>query len=143
MCIRDRADAADAVAGDLRADPEVDGDPERFFDQIIEIDLSRLEPMINGPDSPDLAHPVSEVGSWARHNGVPTRISSALVGSCTNSSYEDITRAASIARDASAHGLRARCQLLVTPGSEMCIRDRPDPYGCDRNVGVGGNSTEY
>jgi aconitate hydratase len=113
------ADAADAVAGDLRADPEVDGNPERFFDQIIEIDLSRLEPMINGPDSPDLAHAVSEVGSWARHNGVPTRISSALVGSCTNSSYEDITRAASIARDASANGLRARCQLLVTPGSEQ------------------------
>jgi aconitate hydratase len=113
------ADAADGVASDLRADAEVDGDPERFFDQIIEIDLSRLEPMINGPDSPDLAHAVGEVGSWARHNGVPTQISSALVGSCTNSSYEDITRAASIARDASANGLRARCQLLVTPGSEQ------------------------
>jgi aconitate hydratase len=113
------ADAADAAASDLRADPEVDDDPERFFDQIIEIDLSRLEPMINGPDSPDLAHAVGEVGNWARDNGVPTQISSALVGSCTNSSYEDITRAASIARDASANGLRARCQLLVTPGSEQ------------------------
>jgi aconitate hydratase len=112
-------DAAHAVAGDLRADPGVEDDPGRFFDQVVEIDLSRLGPMINGPDSPDLAHSVGQVGIWARQNGVPTQISSALVGSCTNSSYEDITRAASIARDASAHGLRARCQLLVTPGSEQ------------------------
>jgi aconitate hydratase len=113
------ADAANAIAQHLRSDPEIELDPERFFDQVIEIDLSTLEPLINGPDSPDLAHQVSEVGAWARDNGVPTEVSSALVGSCTNSSYEDITRAASIARQASAQGLRAKTQLLITPGSEQ------------------------
>src|SRR5437660_674519 len=113
------ADAADAVAADLRPDPEVEPDPERFFDRIVEIDLTTLEPLINGPDSPDLAHPVSGVGAWAREHGVPTEVASALVGSCTNSSYEDITRAASIARQAAAKGLRARTQLLITPGSEQ------------------------
>ncbi|MEO7555023.1 MAG: aconitate hydratase, partial [Acidimicrobiales bacterium] len=113
------ADAADAVADDLRSDPEVATDPGRFYDQVIEIDLSQLGPMINGPDSPDLAHQVGEVGEWARQNAVPVDIASALVGSCTNSSYEDITRAASIARQASAHGLRAKTQLLITPGSEQ------------------------
>src|SRR5436309_7655041 len=113
------ADAAHAIAEDLRADPEVEGDPEQFFDRVIEIDLSTLQPLINGPDSPDLAHQVSEVGAWARANGVPTKVSSALVGSCTNSSYEDITRAASIARQASAKGLRAKTELLITPGSEQ------------------------
>jgi len=113
------ADAADAVVDDLRADPDVERDPERYFDQVIEIDLSALVPLINGPDTPDLAHPVSDVGVWARANGVPTQISTALIGSCTNSSYEDITRAASIARDAAAHGLRAKTQLFVTPGSEQ------------------------
>ncbi|MGI8662580.1 MAG: aconitate hydratase [Acidimicrobiales bacterium] len=113
------ADAADAVAGDLRADPEVENDPAAYFDEVIEIDLRGLGPMINGPDSPDLAHQVGEVGAWARANGVPTEVSSALIGSCTNSSYEDITRAASIARQASAQGLRAKTQLLITPGSEQ------------------------
>ena len=78
-----------------------------------------MTPLINGPDTPDLAHRVGEVGAWARDNGVPAEISAALIGSCTNSSYEDMTRAASIARQASAHGLRARTPLLVTPGSEQ------------------------
>jgi aconitate hydratase len=113
------ADAAQAVAEHLRADPEVEQDPERYFDRVIEIDLSTLEPMLNGPGTPDLAHKVSEVGDHARENGWPLEISSALVGSCTNSSYEDITRSASIARQASAKGLRARTQLLITPGSEQ------------------------
>ena len=113
------ADAANRVAGDLRADPEVAADPERFFDQVIEIDLSALTPLINGPDTPDLVHGVADVGEWARANNVPTTISTALVGSCTNSSYEDITRAASVARFAAARGLRAKTQLLVTPGSEQ------------------------
>ena len=113
------ADAADAVAADLRADADVEADPERFFDRVVEIDLSTVAPLVNGPDSPDLVHEVGPVGAWARANGVPTTVSTALIGSCTNSSYEDITRAASIARHAAAHGLRAKAQLLVTPGSEQ------------------------
>src|SRR3984957_3503016 len=97
------ADAADAVAGDRRADREVELDPGQFFDEVLEIDLSSLLPMINGPDSPDFAHRIDEIGPWARRNGVPCEISAALIGSCTNSSYEDITRPASIARQAAAH----------------------------------------
>jgi aconitate hydratase len=108
------ADAADAVAADLRAD---DG-AEAGFDQIVEVDLSALEPQLNGPHTPDLAHPVSRIGQDAKDNGWPLEISAALVGSCTNSSYEDITRAASIARQAAAKGLRVKTPLLVTPGSE-------------------------
>jgi aconitate hydratase len=113
------ADLASTVSADLRADPEVATDPERFFDQVVEIDLSAVSPLINGPDTPDLSHKVGEVGTWAKANGVPSQISAALIGSCTNSSYEDMTRAASIARQASTHGLRARTPLLVTPGSEQ------------------------
>jgi aconitate hydratase len=115
----DVADAAGRVAADLRADPEVEADPQRFFDRVIEIDLSALRPLLNGPDTPDHAHATGDVGAWARANDVPTDISTALVGSCTNSSYQDITRAASIARQASAHGLKAKATLLVTPGSEQ------------------------
>ncbi|CAN5859588.1 aconitate hydratase [soil metagenome] len=113
------ADAAGAVGGDMRPDPEVERSPGDFFDRVIEIDLSTLEPHINGPHSPDYARPVSEMGATARAEGWPLEISSALVGSCTNSSYEDITRAASLARQASAHGLVAKTPLLVTPGSEQ------------------------
>jgi aconitate hydratase len=113
------ADAANKVAHDLRADDEVLANPSQYFDQVIEIDLSTLEPLINGPHTPDLARPVSKVGADAKLNGWPVEISSALVGSCTNSSYEDITRAASIARQASAKGLRSKVELLVTPGSEQ------------------------
>jgi aconitate hydratase len=112
------ADAADAVAHELRADPEVLDDPGRFFDRVIEIDLSELEPLINGPHTPDRARPVSRLGEEAVAEGWPLEISAALVGSCTNSSYEDITRAAGVARVAAAHGLRARTKLMVTPGSE-------------------------
>jgi aconitate hydratase len=113
------ADAANAVAHELRPDDEVLADPSKFYDQVIEIDLSTLEPQINGPHTPDLAHRVSVMGADAKENGWPLQISSALIGSCTNSSYEDITRAASIARQASAKGLRAKTQLLITPGSEQ------------------------
>jgi len=113
------AEAADAVADDLRADDHVLVDPGSYFDQVIEIDLNELGPMINGPHSPDRAHQLAEVGDHARAEGWPLEISSALIGSCTNSSYEDITRAASIARQAAAKGLRAKTQLLITPGSEQ------------------------
>ncbi len=108
------ADAADRVADDLRPD---DG---ASYDQLVEIDLDQLKPLINGPHSPDRAHRVgAEVGAAAQENDWPLEISSALIGSCTNSSYEDITRAASIARQASAKGLTSKVELLVTPGSEQ------------------------
>jgi aconitate hydratase len=108
------ADAADHVADHLRPD---DG---AHYDQLIEIDLDQLKPLINGPHSPDRANKVgAQVGSEAAANDWPLEISAALIGSCTNSSYEDITRAASIARQAAAHGLRAATELLVTPGSEQ------------------------
>jgi aconitate hydratase len=113
------ADAADAIRADLRADESVLADPSAHFDQVIEIDLDQLGPMINGPHSPDRAHQLADVGATARAEGWPVEISSALIGSCTNSSYEDITRAASIARQASAKGLRAKTQLMITPGSEQ------------------------
>jgi len=108
------ASAADKVVDDLRAD---DG---ALYDQIIEIDLDQLKPLINGPHSPDRANRVgTAVGAEARANEWPLEISAALIGSCTNSSYEDITRAASIARQASARGLKVRTPLLVSPGSEQ------------------------
>ena len=112
------ADAAAAVFEHLQPDADLAADPEPCFDRVIEIDLSTLTPHINGPHTPDLAHKVSDVGAHAKEAGWPTRISSALIGSCTNSSYEDITRTASIARQAAAAGLRVKTPLLVTPGSE-------------------------
>jgi len=137
------ADAANAVAEHLRADAEVDADPERFFDQVIEIDLSSLPPMINGPHSPDRAHVVGSgqggVGPEAEKEGWPLEISAALIGSCTNSSYEDITRAASIARQAAAKGLKARTELLITPGSEQ-IRATIERDGLLQDLeAIGGN----
>ncbi len=108
------ADAADRVAEHLRPDADA------HYDQLIKVNLSTLRPLINGPHSPDRAHRIgAEVGAAARENGWPLDISSALIGSCTNSSYEDITRAASVARQAAAKGLKARTELLVTPGSEQ------------------------
>jgi len=108
------ASAADAVADDLRPDEGA------TYDQVIEINLSDLRPMINGPHSPDRAHRTgSEVGTAATESGWPLEVSAALIGSCTNSSYEDLTRAASIARQAAAHGLTSKVDLLITPGSEQ------------------------
>ncbi len=112
------AEAASAVAHDLRADDHVLANPGDYFDEVIEIDLSTLEPLINGPHTPDRARPVSALGAEAQSEGWPIAISAALVGSCTNSSYEDISRAASIARLAAAKGLTAKTELMVTPGSE-------------------------
>jgi len=109
------ADAADKVAEHLRAD---DG---AHYDQLIEIDLDQLKPLLNGPHTPDLAHRTGAdgVGKAAEENGWPLTPSATLIGSCTNSSYEDITRAASIARQAAAKGLTAKVDLLITPGSEQ------------------------
>jgi aconitate hydratase len=114
------AGEAGKVAADLRPDDDVVADPATYFDRVIEIDLDELRPLINGPHTPDRANRIgAQVGAEAVANGWPLEISSALIGSCTNSSYEDITRAASIARQASAKGLKAKTQLLVTPGSEQ------------------------
>ena len=115
----DVADAADAVREHLTGDPEVYADPDKYFDQVIEIDLGSLEPLLNGPFTPDLATPVSEMAATAVKNGWPTELEYCLIGSCTNSSYEDISRAASIARQATAKGIKAKSQLTVTPGSEQ------------------------
>ena len=110
----DIANAADAVIDHLRPDEGA------TYDRVIEIDLSSLKPLINGPHSPDRAHKVGdEVGAAAEQNEWPKEISAALIGSCTNSSYEDITRAASVARQAKAKGLKAKTELLITPGSEQ------------------------
>lgn len=113
------ADAANAVAEHLRADEDVLANPEAYYDQVIEINLDQLEPLINGPHTPDLSRPVSRVGADAKLNGWPQEISYALIGSCTNSSYEDITRAASIAREAAERGLKCKTDLMITPGSEQ------------------------
>ncbi len=113
------ADLADRHAELLRNDPQVDSDPERYYDRVIEIDLSELEPHLVGPHTPDLDRPISEVKAAAEREGYPIEISAALVGSCTNSSYEDIGRAANVARQASAKGLRVRTPLMITPGSEQ------------------------
>ena len=113
------ADAADKVAMHLRADDEVIANPSAFYDEVIEIDLSTLAPHINGPHTPDLAREVGDLGAEAKANGWPSSISAALIGSCTNSSYEDITRAASIAREAASKGLTVKSKLLITPGSEQ------------------------
>ncbi|MDP1793949.1 MAG: aconitate hydratase, partial [Acidimicrobiales bacterium] len=112
------ADAAQKVIHHLRTDDDAFAQAEAVFDQLIEINLDELAPMINGPHSPDLAHSVEKIGDDARAAGWPLQISSTLIGSCTNSSYEDITRTASIARQAAAAGLRVKTPLLVTPGSE-------------------------
>ena len=116
------AELASARADLLRADPEVEADPERFFDEVVEIDLSRLEPQVVGPHTPDLGRSVSRLGADVAEHGYPDRLSSALIGSCTNSSYEDLERAADVARQARKHGARARTPLWVTPGSEQIHR---------------------
>ena len=113
------ADLADAHAQELRADPEVEEQRADIYDRVIEIDLSTLEPGWVGPHTPDLRHTVSEMRDAAAREGYPSRIKDALIGSCTNSSYEDLSRAASVARQATAAGLRVAVPLLVTPGSEQ------------------------
>ena len=102
----------------LVADSEVSENPEKFFDRIIEINLSELEPMIVGPHTPDLARSVSDLGQEAKEKNWPTDIQAALIGSCTNSSYEDMERAASIAKQAKEAGIKSKVQFMVTPGSD-------------------------
>jgi aconitate hydratase len=113
------ADLARRHTGLLAADREVEAAPEKFFEKVIDIDLSSLEPHLVGPHTPDLARPISEVARAVRDNGYPDRIAVALIGSCTNSSYEDIGRAADVARQAAEHSARMATPLLVTPGSDQ------------------------
>jgi aconitate hydratase len=102
----------------LVADPEVEREPEKYYDQIVEINLSELEPHVVGPHTPDLASPISKFSTFVKEKGYPATIKAALIGSCTNSSYEDIGRAAHIARQGLAAGLKAKAYFLITPGSE-------------------------
>lgn len=113
------ADAADQVIDHLVPDAEVVADPESYYDQVIEIDLSTLEPHINGPFTPDKAWPLSEFAAAVKSEGYPEKLSVGLIGSCTNSSYEDIDRAASLAQQARDKNLQAKSGFTITPGSEM------------------------
>ncbi|MCX6273239.1 MAG: aconitate hydratase [Bacteroidetes bacterium] len=113
------AGLAENIRAYLRSDPEVYANPAAFYDQLIEIDLSSLEPYINGPFTPDAAFPLSEFVNEVREKNYPLEMEVGLIGSCTNSSYEDLTRAASVARQASNKNLKVRSEFIITPGSEL------------------------
>ncbi|MDT8322676.1 MAG: aconitate hydratase [Bacteroidota bacterium] len=115
----DVAALADGIASALRADPEVEQHPEQYYDQVIHIDLDTLEPHVNGPFTPDRAHTISEFAAAVKENGWPKELRVALIGSCTNSSYEDIDRVAAIARQAKEKGLKVKSEFTITPGSEQ------------------------
>jgi len=113
------ADLANKYKEYLIADPDIEKDPDKYFDKVIEIDLSKLEPHIVGPHTPDLSRPISKLAEDVKKNNYLDDISVALIGSCTNSSYEDMTRAANLAKQAQSKGIKAKIPLLVTPGSEQ------------------------
>jgi aconitate hydratase len=115
----DVAELADAVKAHLTGDAEVYAQPEKYFDQVIEINLSELEPHINGPFTPDLATPISQMKETAARNGWPAKVEVGLIGSCTNSSYEDISRAVSLAKQVAEKGLKTKAEFTITPGSEQ------------------------
>lgn len=115
----DVAEMANKVKEHLTADPEVYANPEKYFDQVIEINLSELEPHLNGPFTPDLATPISKMKEEAAKNGWPTKIEVGLIGSCTNSSYEDIARSVSLAKQVADKNLKTKAEFTITPGSEL------------------------
>ena len=115
----DIAELANAVKDHLTGDPEVYANPEQYFDQVIEINLSELEPHVNGPFTPDLAWPISKFATAVKENNWPAVLEVGLIGSCTNSSYEDITRSASIAKQAIDKKLKSKAEFTITPGSEL------------------------
>ena len=115
----DVAALADGIAAHLTADAEVYANPTKYFDEVIEIDLDTLEPHLNGPFTPDLATPISKMKEAAAANGWPTKIEVGLIGSCTNSSYEDISRAVSLAKQVAQKGLTTKAEYMITPGSEQ------------------------
>jgi len=113
------AELANKYKEHLTADSEIENDPGKYFDNVIEVDLSKLEPHVVGPHTPDLARPISQLAEDVKKNNYLDNISVALIGSCTNSSYEDMSRAASLAKQAQSKGIKAKIPLLVTPGSEQ------------------------
>jgi len=113
------ASLADTIAEHLTGDDEVYANPEQYFDQVIEINLTELEPHVNGPFTPDLAWPISKFAAAVKENGWPEKLEVGLIGSCTNSSYEDITRSASIAKQATDKHLKTKAEFTITPGSEL------------------------
>lgn len=113
------ADMADKIKEELRSDKEVYENPEKYYDQVVEIDLTSLEPHLNGPFSPDIATPISRIKEIAEKNGWPLKVDVGLIGSCTNSSYEDISRAASIAKQAADKKISPKAEYTITPGSEL------------------------
>lgn len=115
----DIADLADGVKDFLRPDEEVYANPANFYDQLIEINLDELEPYVNGPFTPDLAWPISKFAEAVKANNWPEKLEVALIGSCTNSSYEDISRSASLAKQATDKGLKTQAEFTITPGSEL------------------------
>ena len=116
---KDIAEAADKVKEHLRGDQEVYDNPEKYFDEVVEINLSELEPHVNGPFTPDLAWPISKFAQAVRDNNWPKELEVGLIGSCTNSSYEDISRAASVAKQAADAGIKTASEFTITPGSEL------------------------
>ena len=115
----DVAALADGIKEHLTGDAEVYDNPSKYFDEVIEINLSELEPYVNGPFTPDLATPISQLKAAAEKNGWPLKIEAGLIGSCTNSSYEDISRAVSLAKQVSAKGLKSKAEFMINPGSEQ------------------------
>lgn len=113
------AHLADAIKEELRADDEVLAEPEKYYDELIEINLSELEPYINGPFTPDAATPLSDFAQYIKDHHYPEKLDVGLIGSCTNSSYEDLTRAASVARQAKSKAIEVKSEYIVTPGSEQ------------------------
>lgn len=132
------AQLADQYKECLVADPEVAANPTLFFDQVVEIDLDQLEPYVVGPHTPDLARPISEFAAEIKAKGYPDKLTYALIGSCTNSSYEDMSRAAHVAQQGADHGIKSSCGFLITPGSEQ-IYETIDRDGQLKTLeGIGG-----
>ena len=132
------ASLADRIASDLIPDAETAADAAKYYDRVIDIDLSALEPHINGPFTPDAAHTISDFGAVVREKGYPRQMEVGLIGSCTNSSYQDLSRAASVARQAKAKGLKAKAKLIINPGSEQ-VRQTAERDGLlDDLLAIGG-----
>lgn len=125
---KDVAQIADKITDYLQADKEVLQNPEKYYDRIIEINLSELEPQINGPFTPDAAHPISEFAKVVKEKGYPQKMEVGLIGSCTNSSYEDMARASAIVKDAQEKGLTIKAQFIINPGSEQ-VRSTTEKEG--------------